>query len=69
MRKRHPFLPCQILSRFWITSLTYSAEAACLHGDPAAGMLVLEAIIFLAKRFHVSTAALSNRLSNLGMLR
>jgi hypothetical protein len=49
--------------------LTYSAEAACLHGDPAAGMLVLEAIIFLAKRFHVSTAALSNRLSNLGMLR
>ena len=28
-----------------------------------------EAITFLAKRFHVSTAAKSNRLSNLGMLR
>ena len=28
-----------------------------------------EAITFLAKRFHVSTAAMSNRLSNLGMLR
>ena len=28
-----------------------------------------EAIIFLAKRFHVSTAAMSNRLSNLGLLR
>jgi hypothetical protein len=28
-----------------------------------------EAITFRAKRFHVSTAAMSNRLSNLGMLR
>ena len=28
-----------------------------------------EAITFLAKRFHVSTAAMSNRLSNLGLLR
>lgn len=28
-----------------------------------------EAITFLAKRFHVSTAAITNRLSNLGMLR
>ena len=28
-----------------------------------------EAIIFLAKRFNVSTAAMSNRLSNLGLLR
>jgi Zn-dependent peptidase ImmA (M78 family) len=28
-----------------------------------------EAITFLTKRFHVSTAAMSNRLSNLGALR
>ena len=28
-----------------------------------------EAITFLAKRFHVSTAAMSNRLSNLGLIR
>jgi hypothetical protein len=28
-----------------------------------------EAISFLAKRFHVSSAAMTNRLSNLGMLR
>jgi hypothetical protein len=28
-----------------------------------------EAITFLTKRFHVSTAAMSNRLSNVGALR